>query len=508
MSDKAQQYASRSPLCNMPSDAAVPTIASPTSWNQLAPQSPRAGIPRPDGKPGRFNKACDSCHVSKVRCVPDTKSPIGTCKRCSKNGNPCVFSPVGPRRRPTRTKNDRIAELEKRVRDMQLRLERQVEKRATGSEHDSGALGRASSPIRDSAAAAQTSTHQPPSATGVASGEDVRAGPGSESSSGASEAAGPTGPEPATKELSTTGASQAVPVSQKTREQESAASSSAPGTAVEPRKSSAARPDVIEQGLLTSSQAERLVQEFRLHLDGKFLAMRLPDGFASSRMRREKPALWLSILCAASTGSTDFVSLAPKLFGEMKQVLDQRITSGAPPDIDALQALINYTIFHFDPVHPLGRHMLGVWSTAIHMVVQMAESSGLRALPPPAQDGSLEGTSLADDDVQLARELLRWHWASLSLTVKNRQSTMLRQTELIEASIRALQTTQNRHDMCLVEWTRLARIAAETVLALHHGHTQEAGGLSDVARDEILEEFERRRKRWLVECPFDFVNGE
>ncbi|KAF3761242.1 hypothetical protein M406DRAFT_347744 [Cryphonectria parasitica EP155] len=90
--------------------------------------------PKPPSKPGqRFNKACDSCHISKVRCTPDPQSPNGTCKRCTKNGTPCVFSPVGPRRRPVRTKNDRIAELERRVRDMQLKLEKEVEKRSSSA---------------------------------------------------------------------------------------------------------------------------------------------------------------------------------------------------------------------------------------------------------------------------------------------------------------------------------------------------------------------------------------
>lgn len=277
-----------------------------------------------------------------------------------------------------------------------------------------------------------------------------------------------------------------------------------------PHPAGAEELDIIERGLLTSSQADRLIHEFRSNLDGKFLGMRLPDGLSGARLRREKPAFWLSVLCAASTGSADLLSLAPMLFGEMKRVLDGRITSGAAPDLDALQALMNYTTFHYDPVLPLGKHMLGVWGAAIRMVVQMAQASPLHALPPPSaeEDSDVVARLVADDDVQLARELLHWYWASFSLTIKNRQSTMLHQTHLVEASVRVLQTTQSHHDMCLVEWVRLVRIAAEAVLALHRGHTEESAGLSDEARDGILDEFERKRKRWLVECPFDFVNGK
>lgn len=154
---------------------------------------------------------------------------------------------------------------------------------------------------------------------------------------------------------------------------------------------------------------------------------------------------------------------------------------------------------------PLGGQLLGVYSAAIKMAVQMAERSPLHALPASSP---MSEESVTEGDIQLSRELLHWYWASFSLTVKARQSTMLRQTHLVEASVRILETTQNVNDMSLIQWVNLVRIAAEAVLALHRGHTQESAGLSDEARDGILGVFEKKRKRWLVECPFDLVNGK
>lgn len=396
---------------------------------------------------------------------------------------------------------------------MQLKLERQVEKRAAAAdasppdpnENENGNMSPETpdSPSR-TPAEVETETTETETRPLSGSGSGRHSGPTSDSSSNAH--AGEVDRERTTR---------------RGHAQESVTSPAAPqpfassvppsSSAPEPRPPGTEKRDIIERGLLTSSQADRLIQEFRSNLDGKFLGMALPDGATSERLRREKPAFWLSILCAASTGSAEFLSLAPVLFGEMKRILDGRITSGAAPDLDALQALMNYCTFHYDPVLPLGEHLMGIWGAAMRMVVQMAEASPLgHVLPLPDENGDAVADLAARDDdvVQLARELLHWYWASFSLTVKNRQSTMLRQTHLVESSLRVLQTTQCHHDMCLVQWVRLVRIAAEAVLALHQGHTKETAGLSDEARDEILDVFEKKRKMWLVDCPFDFVNGK
>lgn len=121
---------------------------------------------------------------------------------------------------------------------------------------------------------------------------------------------------------------------------------SVPTLAPGPQPGPARDLDVIDRGLVTESQADQLVQEFRTGLDGKCLGICLPDGFTNSQLRRAKPAFWLSVLCAASSGSTDLLFLAPLLFGELKTMTDGSIMPGAKPDLDALQAFMNYVVFH------------------------------------------------------------------------------------------------------------------------------------------------------------------
>lgn len=263
--------------------------------------------------------------------------------------------------------------------------------------------------------------------------------------------------------------------------------------------------DMIDRGLITKHEAGQLIREFRLALNGKYLGICLPTATSESQLRRTRPAFWLSILCAASAGSPQHVHLAPTLFRELKTILDIRIIPGGQPDLDALQALMSWVIFHHDPVFPLGEHMVEMYSIAVQVIVDIAEASKLHSLPA---DAPLLDDDVSEGDIQLSRELLHWYWASFSIAFKRRTPRMVHQTHLVDASLRILQSTSNQSDARLIQWIKLVQIATDAVLALQHGHTQQVDGLSDEARDVILDSFEKKRKQWLVDCPFHLVNGK
>lgn len=263
--------------------------------------------------------------------------------------------------------------------------------------------------------------------------------------------------------------------------------------------------DIIDKGIVTAHEADQLIYEFRSVLNGKYLGICLPKATTNSQLRQSRPAFWLSILCAASAGSPKLHHLAPMLFSELKEILDARITLGGLPDLDALQAIMSWAIFHNDPVFPLGERVVEMYALAIQMVIEMAEQSKMHCLPA---DAPIQDDDVSEYDIQLSRELLHWYWASFSIAFKRRKHFMIRQTHLVDASVRILQVAPNQSDARLIQWIKLVRIAADAVLALHHGHTQKPEGLSAEARDEILETFESQRKQWLVDCPFHLVNGE
>lgn len=462
----------------------------------------RFGVPNTSGQ--KVNKACDPCHISKTRCIPDPLSPTNSCKRCSKNGSSCAFSPIGPRRRPVRSKNDRIVELERRVRDMQLKLERQVEKQVekraansnnVGIDADRDAPG-AESFAEASSAPGSNHPHKPPVpppfspfAPGPPSSAPERASAThTESDSGTHQAVGKSRGD----SVSCSGSGESLP-------------STTPDVAADSPESKTPRggPDVVDRGLITLTQADKLIKRFRQFIHGKFLGMGIPDGYSNPSLRRNKPATWLSVLCAASVGSAEFMSLYPVLSGEMEKLLDGQVQEHLEPDIDVLQALSIFYIFHNDLSEPMREKMLQFNRIVVSIVVRLGQASRRHTLP---EGVPITEADVTERDLELSRQILLWHWTSFSLALKARQNILVRPFNLVTSSLRIVETSGNQCDMSLVEWIKLIQIAVEAAFALFNGHDREQG-LSDEDRDNIIQTFERKRRQWLINCPFDLVNG-
>lgn len=461
----------------------------------------RFGVPNASGQ--KFNKACDPCHISKTRCIPDPLSPTNSCKRCSKNGSSCIFSPIGPRRRPVRSKNDRIVELERRVKDMQLKLERQVEKQVekrasanasanlVGSDADRDAPG-AESFAEPSAPGSHPNKPAPPFSFVPGPGfsepklASTHAGPESEPREAANKSRGGSFSGPCTVDNHPTSASDVV------------------ANAPEPKEARYG-PDVVDREVITLSQADKLVKRFRQFIHGKFLGLGIPDGYTNHSLRRKKPAIWLSVLCAASTGSAEFLSVACVLSGEMETLLDEHIREDLDPDLDMLQALVIFYIFHNDLSEPLRERVFNRNRIVVTHVVRLGLESRMHTLPEGVPINEAEVTERALD---LSRQILIWHWTSFSLAVKARHNILVRPFNLVSSSLRILETSGSQCDMALIEWIKLIQIAVEAAFALFNGHVERAEGLSDEERDSIVQSFDRKRRQWLINCPFDLVNGE
>lgn len=458
----------------------------------------RFGVPNASGQ--KFNKACDPCHISKTRCIPDPLSPTNACKRCSKNGSSCAFSPIGPRRRPVRSKNDRIVELERRVRDMQLKLERQVEKQverraanAAGSDAD-----RELAPGAESFAEASGSHHPnkpaPPFffAPGPGSAAQKPAPNLAEPESGTHEAVGkPRG-----------GSLSSGPNTGDSHPTDAASDVGASGTE---DKSPRYGPDVVDCGLITLHQADKLITRFRQFIHGKFLGLGIPDGYSNQSLRRNKPAVWLSVLCAASTGSPEFLSLNTDLSARMESLLDEQVQEELEPDLDILQALTIFYIFHNDLSQSQRERLFECNRIVVTIVVRLGQASRIHNLPEgvPIPEGDV-----TERDLDLSRQLLVWHWTSFALAVKARQNILVRPFNLVSSSLRILETSGSQCDMSLIEWIKLTQLSVDAAFALFDGHVERAEGLSDEGRDSIIQSFERKRRQWLINCPFDLVNGE
>ena len=279
-----------------------------------------AEVRSPDpGQTNGLRKACDACHIAKLRCdASDPSSPTGSCRRCKKYGLRCVHSFQGARRRPAQTKSERIAELERRVQEL-------LQKRGI----DPAPLLGGPDPNTDSRAGAE-----PPAVS--------------------------------------------------------------PSPEATPRAISPPLPegDVIDRELLTASEAATLVDAYRAYLEGSFPGTWLPEDLSLVDIRRSKPILWLSVLCAgaASLGSKDILSQV--LSAEMDAILSDRLSPTAEPSLEVLQAVHNYVCHHHEPTQNKLQQFLDYSKMAGEMSLRLARITGAT-------------------NVEVCREVLVCYWSSM-----------------------------------------------------------------------------------------------
>ncbi len=271
----------------------------------------------------KHRKACNRCHTSKLRCVSGPLSQTGVCNRCAKHGFRCIYSAQVARRKPVKTKYQRVAE-----------LERQVQVLLSTSRSDSAVLSLNAGPA--------------PAAPDACSGA--------------------------------TGSDAAIQFPQG-------------------HHGSVFSRDVVDRGLLTAAEADRLVLTFRTFIEGRFVGTWLPKGLSSSELRRPMPILWLSILCssAASRG----LDLSEVLSAEMDNILKERLAPTAEPSLEVLQATHNYVFHHYKPTFNRRQQFLYYLRLGINMIIYLADSEFRR------YEVSRE------INTHICRELLVWYWCSM-----------------------------------------------------------------------------------------------
>jgi len=75
-------------------------------------------------------RACEACRNLKVKCEPNPED--GRCKRCAKAGRNCVTS--APSRKRQKKTDSRVADLEKRIDDLQRQMKSAKEGNVSGSD--------------------------------------------------------------------------------------------------------------------------------------------------------------------------------------------------------------------------------------------------------------------------------------------------------------------------------------------------------------------------------------
>ncbi|KAH8895998.1 hypothetical protein GQ53DRAFT_36567 [Thozetella sp. PMI_491] len=247
--------------------------------------------------------------------------------------------------------------------------------------------------------------------------------------------------------------------------------------------------DVVEQGILTLEEANELVHEFRMGIEGRSFGAWLPVNLTCSQLRESRPILWLGILCASAASLGRKSNLSKSLSSEMDKLLQIKLDPEATPSIEVLLVTHIYILHHYEPTYNRLQLIMGYMDLATMMVTKLARSI---AHNPPTSD------DLARD---IARELLVWHWANGLVEMKTGKPSKLTYDDaLVQRALERMESSQDRVDQSLVAWVTLPRITSDTSMQFDNG--------PDGSRDVAVWQLERKLEQWIRNRPPEIMNED
>ena len=378
-----QQASSVSPSPGTPAQQQVVTASSNAAtdsfyataasrWNRgtvgLPHGAPGAGTPStepdaysPSGDPKRA-RACEACRGLKVRCEPaDLANPDapGPCKRCAKARRQCIVT--APTRKRPKKADSRVAELEKKIDAL------------TASLNANKAPGSTSGPCPTAAPSAADASRPPAHASYRPSGS-------------VSSTSGSVPPVPAKKDQPLvvqpeTSSSTRTPATKsplfnstvmvssgikRKLEQalpcatDNATTTTTTTTTTETPATAPPRPsapealadysfsDVVDRRIITMATAEELWDRYINRMVPHLPAIVFPPGTGVVEVRKNKPALFLSIMASASS---EMPTIQRALTKELMQMFAHKVIVVGEKYLELVQAMLVAVIWYYPPDH-------------------------------------------------------------------------------------------------------------------------------------------------------------
>lgn len=257
------------------------------------------------------SRACEACRNLKVKCEPNPEG--GRCKRCSKAGRNCVTS--APSRKRQKKTDSRVADLEKRIDDLQRQMKSAKDGNISGSDDGNEPDGETSQ--------IDTMGHRPILQPPYSSLPQASAWkrPFSEFESDGYSRAAPPNVHLLHNRRSATDAPFAVPEAHMGPIQFSSAPKQDDYNADTIAYDGEA--DVVGRGLLQPATANELFLRYTRFMAPHMPIVVFPHGTTSEDVRRSSPILFLAILSVAS--GEDYQDIQIKLNKEIMHTLAGRI---------------------------------------------------------------------------------------------------------------------------------------------------------------------------------------
>ncbi|KAJ5785028.1 transcriptional regulator family: Fungal Specific TF [Penicillium pulvis] len=322
-------------------------------------------------------RACVACTVAKAKCTPQTTN---LCQRCGRLGKSCTYLDLPQTKRKHKVAPRRVEALEQRVDQLMSQLAALTQQSMkTPSDH-------LNPPTNDSA-----STHDP--------------------------------------ELDSVDTDALIDAAQD------------PSHGPDPPTTSAmeGQPSIVDRGLLSEAEGERLVTSFKCDFVNKFPFVLLQPGETADSLRRTQPFLFLCVV-AATMGSV--VPLRRIVADEIMKHVTLRIVARSERNLELLRGLLVHSAWYSYPAERHHPRLL----LLIQFCVSISHDLGLH-----------KKANLTSDE---QRALLGTYWLSSSLCGTLGRPTNMKRNIRIDECIRSLASTEHLSDRLVANFIHLQSFLA------------------------------------------------
>ncbi|KAJ6084597.1 hypothetical protein N7486_011397 [Penicillium sp. IBT 16267x] len=265
-------------------------------------------------------RACEPCRQLKVRCDPDPSDPAGACKRCAKARRQCIVT--APTRKRQKKTDSRVTELERKIDALTATLQASHHSQlAAGASTDTGAQQAQSQPNREQSLRL---SREDQNVTGKKRYHD-----------GFLVSQYPRPNSPSAEQIPKQPAKHwRVPIAGETP----------PGPKPDARNEFV---DVIDRGMIDIDTAQAAFNRYIIDMANDMPFVVFPPGTTMSKVRREKPTLFLAILGVAVGVVKKDIQMS--LINESYRLIAEEVVIKGHKTLEIVQALLVVSIWYMTP---------------------------------------------------------------------------------------------------------------------------------------------------------------
>jgi hypothetical protein len=263
--------------------------------------------------------------------------------------------------------------------------------------------------------------------------------------------------------------------------------------------------DIIDRGIISTSQAEELLDIYRTHLVHESPGVVISNDWTAEQLRKRKPVLFHAVMAAASNSKGAIFST--RLHEEVVQLYARSIMINAEKSIQHIQALFITVTYNNPPNSPAQLQVYLFCNMAASLALELGLASKPRTHDqlPRRAIRLLKRISSAEELLENCRTILALYTLTAGFSMRLRRPSILLFNSWMEECQVLLQKSRTLEDRRIVACLKLQRIADEAYSAFGLDDASTSFTLSELRLRATLRIFDRRMQDWRKSIPAEVM---